>query len=111
MPALTTQTVLESGLTATYENCDAGGDTFENDGKTILHVKNGDSSPHTPTIAPSVATTRKPGFGSLTKASASSAVANASEDFIGPFPVAAFGVNPTITYDDVTSMTIAVIRL
>lgn len=111
MPALTPEQVLESGLAATYNTPDIGGDTIENDGKTILHVINADASPTTVTVAAETATTRKPGFGQLTKPNAESIVAAGTDEFIGPFPTIAFGRVAAIAYTNVTAITVAVLRV
>lgn len=108
---LSTQKIDEDGLAATYDAAAAGGDSFVNDGRTFLHVKNGDASPHTATVAAVQGTTRKPGFGELTKGNASVQVAAGGEAFLGPFPTIAFGSQPDITYDAVTSVTVAVLRI
>ena len=111
MPALTTQKVIEAGIEPTYATADVGGDTFDNDGRTILHIKNGDASPMTATVAALVSSTEKPGFGTLAKADAAITVSATDDGFLGPFPVGAFGPNPGIAYSAVTSVTIAVLRI
>lgn len=112
MPALATETIDEDGLEATYNTADAGGDTFTNDGKTFLHLKNTDASPSTVTVAAAVSSTEKPGFGTLSKADAQVVVAATNgEEFLGPFPSSAFGPNPSIAYSSVTALTVAVLRI
>ena len=111
MPALAPEKVTEAGLVATYTAANAGGDTFENDGKTIIHAKNGSGSPITVTVAAETAATEKAGFGTLTKANAAMSVAAGGEEFLGPFPTIAFGRIADLTYSDVTSLTIAVLRI
>lgn len=111
MAALNTQKIDEDGLVATYDAAAAGGDSFVNDGRIILHAKNGDASPKTVTVAAEVVSTEKPGFGTLTKANAEVSVPATGEAFLGPFPTTAFGVATEITYSDVTSLTLAVLRV
>lgn len=113
MATLTVEDVTESGLNATYNAADAGGDTFANDSseKIFLHVKNGDASEHTVTVTPVTTSKEVQGFGSMTKSNVSVAVPASEERFIGPFPFQAFGEDPDITYDDVTSVTIAVLKV
>lgn len=111
MPLLTRQQIDEDGLVASYAGADAGGDTFPNDGRTVLHLKNGSGSPITVTVAAEQATTRKPGFGELAKADAEIAVPATGEAFLGSFPTIAFGVVGAITYSDVTTLTVAVLRV
>ncbi len=111
MPLLAREQIDEDGLVATYNAADVGGDTFDNDGRTVLHIKNGGGGPLTVTVTAESATTRKPGYGQLTKANAETAVAAAGEEFLGPFPTIAFGVVGAITYSGVTSLTLAVLRI
>lgn len=110
MPLIATQTIDEDGLDATYSSADVGGDTFVNDTKTFLHLKNGDASPTTVTVAAAVSTTQKPGFGELSKADAQVVVGATDEAFLGPFPASAFGPTPGIAYSSITSLTLAVLR-
>lgn len=112
MATLTVQRIVESGLNATYSAAAALGDTFVNDSseRIFLHVKNGDASSKTITIAPEVSSKSVAGFGTMTKATISVAIAAGQDRFIGPFPRGAFG-NPDIQYSAVTSVTVAVIRV
>lgn len=113
MATLTVQTVDEDGLDATYSAASAGGDDFANapSGRVVLHIKNGAASSHTATVAAQDNSLTIPGIGSVTKADASVAVPAGEERFLGPFPYGAYGSNPAITYDDVTSVTIAAIKV
>ena len=113
MATLTAQDIVETGLNATYDAAAAGGDTFQNtsNSRIFLHVKNGDVGSHTVTVAAVASTYNLPGIGLLGKSDISVAVPASGERFIGPLPLSAFGANPDITYDDVTSVTIAVIKL
>lgn len=113
MATLTVQSITESGLEATYASADAGGDTFANDttNRIFIHVKNGDASDHTVTVTPATASKEVAGFGTMTKATVAVVVTAGEERFIGPFPRGAFGNNPAITYDAVTSVTIAAVKV
>ena len=111
MALLATQKIDEDGLAASYSAAAGGGDSFVNDGRIVLHAKNGSGSPITVTVAAEQATTEKPGYGTLTKVNAAVAVGAAGEAFLGPFPAIAFGVATEITYSGVTSLTIAVLRI
>lgn len=113
MATLSVQSVVEAGLNATYSSAAAGGDTFANtnDNRIIIHVKNGDASSKTVTIAPEVASRSVSGFGTMTKATISVAIPAGEDRFIGPFPFTAFGVNPDIQYSAETSVTLAVLRV
>lgn len=112
MATLSVESIAESGLDATYNVAAAGGDTFSNDSsaRIFLHVKNGDASPHTVTVASIVSSREIQGLGTVTKADASAAIPAGEDRFIGPFPFTAFGASPDITYDDVTSVTIAALK-
>ena len=112
MPVLAPQKIDEDGLLATYTAADVGGDTFVNDGRTVLHLKNTDASTTTVTVTAETATTEKPGFGTLTKANAATTVAaTTGEEFLGPFPGIAFGATGVVTYSSVTALTVAVLRI
>lgn len=112
MPLLAVEKVVESGLIATYTAADAGGDTFINDGRTILNVKNASGSPITVTVAVESASTEKAGYGTVTKAAAVAVIAaTTGEEFMGPFPGTAFGVLCAVTYSDVTTLTVAVLKI
>src|SRR3972149_5289353 len=50
MAQLTVQKIALTGITPTYNVAAVAGDTFINNGKTFLHVKNGGASPITVTI-------------------------------------------------------------
>lgn len=110
MAALTVQDVLITGLEATFENCAAGGDTFANDGNTIIEIVNGDASDHTVTIA-----SQHPDPPAGTAQQNQAVVVTAGERrHIGPFNQRGFNdasglVN--LSYDAVTSLTIAVLKI
>jgi len=116
MALLTTQEIKlngedpESGLSPTFEACDSAGDTFTVSGNDFLYIKNGDTADHTATIA------------SLKKCSqgfthnVNVVVPAGGEKMIGPFKISRFGDSAnnnigSISYDAVTSLTIAVIKL
>ena len=106
MAELTVQKTSLAGLGPTFVPAQAGGDTFENDGRTWLHVKNGGGSALTVQIDAS----QPCNFGFDHDASVS--VPAGGERLIGPFPRERFGSKPNITYPGgVTSLTIAAIRL
>jgi hypothetical protein len=78
-----------------------------NDGRTFLHVKNGDSSQHTLTF-----TTPREVAG-LAVADPAVDVAASGEKFIGPFPPGVFNAGGlcSFTLDAGTSMEIAIVRV
>jgi hypothetical protein len=103
--ALTVQSNSLEGLEPTYAAANADGNYFTNDGKTLLHVKNDDSSSHTVTVdSPTLCNqgeTHDPAI----------AIPAGEERIIGPFPAGRFNTsgNVHLTYDDVTSVTVAAI--
>lgn len=111
MAVLATQKIDEDGLVASYAAAAAGGDSFVNDGRVVLHIKNADAASKTVTVPAEVASTTVPGFGALTKANAFVVLPATSEAFLGPFPPIAFGVATEITYSAVTGLTIAALRV
>jgi hypothetical protein len=111
MATLSVETIVDSGLAATYNAAAAGGDTFVNDGseRQFIHVKNANgAATRTVTVAPSTATTTKPGFGTVTRGNISVIVPISGERFIGPFPELAFG-DPDIQYSSEADVTVAVL--
>ncbi len=115
MADLTIQDVVEGGLAASYVAASAGGDAVLNlAGDVFLHVKNGDVSSHTVTITAQDTSEVVPGFGAMSKANVQVSVPAGGDRFIGPFPRAAFNDSlgkVQITYDAVTNVTIAALRL
>ena len=113
MATLAVETIVEAGLAATYNAAAAAGDDFVNDGaeRQFLHVKNADAAvTRLITVTAAVSTTTKPGFGALSRANIAVTVPISGERFIGPFPLIAFG-DPAITYDDESSVTVAVLKI
>lgn len=113
MATLSVENVTESGLDATYNSAAAGGDDFQNDSseRIFLHVKNGDASSHTVTVTAEDSSLEVPGYGTVSKSNVSVDVPASEDRFIGPFPRFAFGNTPAITYDAVTSVTVAVLKV
>ena len=116
MALLTVQNTAETGLLATYASCAGGGDTVANNGKMLLHVKNGSGGAITVTVAKtSSATENIPGYGLVTISDISVAIAAGAEKFIGPIDPNAYNSTSgtgtvAITYSGVTSLTIAAIQ-
>lgn len=99
---------IDTDLEATYSACAGGGDQFLAGNDVFIHVKNGHSSPQTVT-----AVTQKTVEG-LAVADVATAVTNAEERFIGPFPPSVYAdANGYVqlTYSGVTALTIAVLKL
>lgn len=101
---ITIQAISRSGLTPSYEAANVDGNYFANGGNEFIHVKNGDSSPHTVTIeTPNT-------VDGLEIADRVVSVPATSEKIIGPFPAGTYNDgsgNVNISYDAITSMTVA----
>jgi hypothetical protein len=110
MATIAIQEMAITGLEATYEAANAGGDVFSNDGRTFYHVKNGGGSPINVTIT-SNHPSPPPG---TDNEDVVVAVTNGEERMIGP--VNQKGYNNAsgqaeVSYSAVTSVTVAAIRL
>lgn len=109
MAALTTQAIVSTGVKPTYAAATGGGDTIAPvDGRTFLHVKNGDSSSHTVTIA-STAVARA----GLATSNLAVAIPAGEERMIAIDPTGYADSTGTaaVTYSAATSMTVAAIRV
>ncbi len=112
MAALTVENTGVGGnsLTPTFVAAAVGGDTFVNDGRSMLYVKNGDVSPMTVTI-----TTPAELRGGIGVEDPPTTVPATSEEIIGPFDPTIFnapdGSGVAVGYSTDTSVTVAVIRL
>lgn len=113
MATFTVEDITESGLGATYNTANSAGDDFKNtpEERVVVHVKNGDTASHTVTVAATDSSEDFAGWGTMTKSDISVSVAAGGEQFIGPFPIKAFGNAPTITYSSTTGITVAVLRV
>lgn len=115
MALLSVQNIdLLNGLVPSYASAAGGGDTFVNDGKTMLHVKNGGGSPITLTITSQITSQDVPGLGPVDVANETYTVANGAERMIGFFSPSRFNNTSgqvAVGYSAVTSVTVAAIRL
>ena len=110
MATLTAQSIVQTGLEATYASAAGGGDEFaNNDGKKkIIHIKNGDASDMTLTIV------TQNSVGGLAVADQTVVVTGTEERFVGPFNTGYFNDgdgNVQLTYSAVTSVTIAILDI
>ena len=108
MAALSFNAVDKSGveLSTLLVAADVLGDTFPTGSKGIIVINNGDASPHTVTIAPSVATKECPPFG-VQSISDISVVVPAGEQHIFTVPDGYSSSSIiSLTYDAVTSVTV-----
>ena len=108
MAELSVQVSDIDGLEASYVAAAAGGDTFKNDGKTVLHVKNGSGGDITLTFTP-------PGTVAGVAIENPTCLVTAGEErFCGPFEPSVFNNSSgllAVGYSGVTSLTIAAIRV
>jgi len=85
----------------------ANGDTFVNDGHTVLHVKNANASPCVVTID-----SVKPCDQGVDHNPAPSVAATTGDELIGPFPISRFsGVVTVTSYSVTTSVSVAAISV
>lgn len=108
MAALTVQTLTLTGVAPTYNAAAAGGDTFVNNGKTFLHVKNTGAST-TVTVDSVTACNQGSDHDSVTTVPATT-----GDRMIGPFEMSRFNSGTgtaAITYSQVTGITVAVVSL
>lgn len=107
MAALTVQDITTAGVTPTLGAAGASGDTFANDGRTLLWVQNAGSGSITVTINSQTACT----FGSTHDKTIT--VANDEAPvLIGPFPPDRFSNSAgsvEVAYSDTTDITVAAI--
>lgn len=104
MADLAVQATSLTGLAVTYAAASAGGDTFDNDGRTVLLVKNSDTAAHT--VTPNSVTPCNYGFDHDV---AVSVPAGGGRE-IGPFDPSRYGVSVSVAYSAVTGMTVAAVR-
>lgn len=106
MATLVEQVIDRDGLDPLpYAAASGGGDDFANTGIQFIHVKNGDSSPHTVTVVTPAE------VDGLEVADREIAVPAGEERFIGPFPTSWYGLTTQLTYDAVTAVTLALLRV
>jgi hypothetical protein len=106
MATLTKQEVTRGGLEVTYGAAASGGDEFVNTGSEHIRIKNDDSSTHTVTI---ITTATVDG---LAVDDRQVSIPAGEERAIGPFPPKVYNNSSSmvqLTYDDVTSVTIAIV--
>jgi hypothetical protein len=101
MAQLTVSSVTKTGVAPTFTAASVGGDSFVNDGQTVIDCNNGSGGALTVTVV----AVGKCNQGSLHSVVVS--VPSMTHEVIGPFPVARFGRNVSVTYSGVTSLTVA----
>lgn len=106
MALLTVQKLALTGITPVYNAAGSGGDTFLNNGRTYLHIKNGSGASITVTIDSKALSN----YG--TDVDIVVSIAASSEKVIGLFDPVRFSSNlgiANVTYSAVTTVTTAVI--
>ncbi len=115
MADLTIEDFAEGGLAPSYVAAAAGGDAILNlQGDVVIHVKNAGVGAVLVGVTAQDISEDVPAFGIMSKASVSKSVAADADEFFGPFSRQAFNDangKAQITYDQVTSVTIAALRL
>lgn len=110
MAVLTVQQAALAGLNPTYAAAAAAGDSFANDGKIVLHVKNTNAAARTVTVA-----SQRPASPGLAPANnAVSIPATTGERLIGPFDPIIWNDSTgsvLITYSADAGVTIACVRI
>lgn len=106
MALLTKQTIQVTGTTPTYGAASAGGDTVRPGERTVLHVLNADASPKTVTVV--VPGTR---FGQANPDVAVTVAAGEEEFILLTREQADADGLVSITYSDVTSLTVAALSI
>lgn len=110
MAELTVQEMDRNGLTPSYDSADAGGDTFTWARYAFLHVKNDDDASHDVTIAEQ----HDSAPAGYEEADLVVSVPAGEERMIGPLDRQAYQNDDgdvEVSYDDVTSVTVAAIKL
>lgn len=108
MSLIATQTVTQAGLSPSLQACSSDGDTYAPSATTFLYVKNGDTAQHTVTVHTTATAYGQP------ISNVAVPIPAGTEMMFGPFDPGMVA-NPettlaTITYDAVTSMTVAAIN-
>jgi len=110
MAVLVVQRIIHTGLTPpTYAAAAGGGDSFVNDGRTFLHVKNAAAGGNSIVTINSLVNCDQGVDHNLAVT-----IADASESMIGPFAPSRFNDangSVAVTYSEVTGVTVAVLQL
>ena len=109
MATLNAQQTVVTGLNPTYAAADVAGDEFDAGNGVFLHVINDDVSPHTATVVSTF--NAEPG---VAPSDVDVTIPAGESRMIGPFSgvFTEKGTMPvSVTYDAVTSVTVAVIRV
>lgn len=108
MAVLTVQDVTAAGITPDYVAASATGDSFPNNGRVMLHVKNGGTA----AIDVTIISAKTCNFGFQHNITVS--VPASGEKMIGPFPPERFNNDQgqvQVNYSAVTSVTVAALEV
>ncbi len=109
MAQFTPQQVAVAGVVPVYNAASASDTIINNNGKTVLHIKNGNAAPTVVSVddpnsvSPEGATAFNP--------DATNTVVNATEEWMGPFPVSRFGTTLTVTFSVTATVTYSILQL
>src|SRR3990167_7912315 len=109
MAVLTVQQLTRAGITPTYAAAAGGGGSFPNDGQTFVQFKNTNAAARNVTIATQVTVDGKAVADDVINVPLTT-----GDVMVGPFPPGIYNdVNGRVqlTYDAVTNLTVAVVRL
>jgi len=109
MAALTVQEIEATGITPTYAAADVAGDEFAFSAGAFVHAINDDASSHTVTVA-----SVYPAQPGIAPDDIAVTIPAGEERMIGPFNALFFrdsDGNVSLTYDAVTSVTVAVLTV
>lgn len=115
MAALSTQKPSAAGVPVTYAAAASGGDSFQNNGREMVHIKNGGGAPITVTFTAGLSNANQCSFGvSGVSHARVVTIGAASDELVGPFSRDQFNdqadnLTCRMTYSAVTTVTVAVI--
>lgn len=114
MAVMTIQTIVDSGLAASYTAANTG-DTAADDGtgRMFIEVVNGAGAPITVTVPAQTTTVVVPGAGSMAISDITVSVTNGTTKKIGPFTRAYINTagNVTVNYSSATTITSGAFKL
>lgn len=120
MANLTKQDIILTGLNPVFASAGGGGsgagtdEILDNDGKTLLYVKNDNAGSIDVTITSEVTSKTIVGYGDVTFSDVVVSIPAGEERVIGPIPKTRFNDangEVTVSYDEISSVTIAALRL
>lgn len=83
-----------------------GGDTFNNTGREIIFLENGDASPTTATVA----VEQQLDGNAVVPLAVTNVPATNGRIMVGPFDKTVYGSSVSITYTSITSLNVSVLR-